>query len=650
MRRSRNRFSRRLLVVAAFAGLAVSMIASRMVYLGLVEGGRYAGEVRKITCSESTKMAYRGPILDRHGRVLATSVAASRVALRRSEYRFDPAHTALLAPLLGTEPGALAHSLEHDTRRFVWLSRSVGVDEANEISRLGIGGIDVHKDQSRSYPSGRLASHILGFSGTEANGLEGLELAFNKEIRGKPVAVRICRDGQGRAYLNEQDRRGINRGAEVHLTLDATLQSVVETELRARVAATSAVGGSAVVLDPSSGAILALANVPDFDPNDFGSYPADSRRDRIVTDQYEPGSTLKPFIVAAALEEGLTDPDAVFFCEEGSTQIGKWTIHDHQPHGELSVADVLRLSSNICMAKIGALVGPQLAYEYLVGFGFGHKTGVELPGEIRGSLREPRQWRDINTATISYGQGIAVTALQLATGYAAMANGGVRMRPYIVSRIVTRDGEIMRRAEPVVEGRVVSETVAAEVTSMLQAVVSTRGTAPQARVAGVAVAGKTGTAQKPEAGGYSADRWLASFVGYLPASDSKLVISVTIDEPEGNHYGGVVAAPAFRRIAEAAVDHLGIVRRDGSAEPPLVIARSPEPATGPSAEAAPGGEPVPCTAIPDLRGLSLRAAVRRAAGCGCRLEVSGEGYVSGQRPAPGTPVEGTRVVALELSR
>lgn len=641
MRRSRNRFSRRLLVVGAFAGLAVLGITARMIYLGLVEGARYAGEVRKIICRESTKMAYRGPVFDRQGVVLATSVAVSRVAVRHSAYSFDPAHVVLLAPLLGTDAETLAARLQDDRRSFVWLSRSVGVDEANEIKRLGIYGIDVHKDQVRSYPSGRLASHIVGFSGTEANGLEGLELALNKEIRGEPVTVRLCRDGQGRSFLNEHDRSGANHGAAVHLTIDATLQSVVETELRARVAATRAKGGSIVVLDPRSGAILALANAPDFDPNDFAAYTPESRRDRSVTDQYEPGSTLKPFIVAAALEEGLVEKDTVFFCENGLTEIGGWPIHDHRPHGDLSVADVLRLSSNICVAKIGALAGPKLLHDYLVGFGFGRKSGVELPGEISGSLRPAARWREINTATISYGQGIAVTALQMAAGYATLANGGVRMRPHIVNRIVSRDGQLIGGTKPSVDRRVVSRSVAREVTEMLEAVVGTRGTAPQAQVAGVAVAGKTGTAQKPGPGGYSHDRWVASFVGYFPAADPELVISVMIDEPEGSHYGGVVAGPAFRRIAEVAVDHFGMVRDVG----PVLLPPQVQEVRGP----AKSPEPVLCNTMPDLLGLSLRAAMRRAAACRCRFEVHGQGYVSRQRPAPGTPAAEMRVVALELS-
>ncbi len=647
MRRSRNRFSRRLLVLGVIAGLGVSVIGYRMVRLGLVHGGHYASKVRDITCYESTKMAYRGPILDRHGTVLATSVAASRVALRRLAYSFDAGHAELLAPLLEVDAAELAERLENEPRDFVWLSKGVGVDEANSIRRLGINGIDVHKDQGRSYPAGRLASHILGFSGTEANGLEGLELAFDKEIRGKPAAVRICRDGRGGAFLNEADRRGVNRGAEVHLTIDATLQSIVETELRARVAATNASAGSAVVLDPGTGAVLALANVPDFDPNDFGGFDAASRRDRSVTDQYEPGSTLKPFIVAGALEERVTTKDTVFHCENGTMNIGKWFIHDHNPHAELAVSDVIRLSSNICMAKIGALLGPHAAHRYLTSFGFGSRTGVELPGEVKGLLHPPDAWRDIRTATISYGQGIAVTALQLASGYATLANDGVRQRPYIVSRIVDHDGRTIAETKPKTVGRVVSTRVARELTAMLESVVSRRGTAPQARVSGVPVAGKTGTAQKPERGGYSADRWLASFVGYLPADDPELVISVMIDEPEGSHYGGVVAAPAFRRIAEQAVDRFGI-QRDSGPVPVRVVPARPRPA--PASRPVSVKVPASCDTIPDLRGLSLRAAVRRTAGCGCRLEVRGEGYVSRQRPAPGAPVAGTRVVALELSR
>ncbi|RMF24580.1 MAG: penicillin-binding protein 2, partial [Deltaproteobacteria bacterium] len=509
----RNRFSARLAVVGLCCALCAGAIIARMTYLVLVEGPELGDQVRDITCRETVKMSYRGPILDRNGTALATSVAASRVALRRSEYRFDPRHVGWLAPLLGVEPSKLAATLRDDPRRFVWLSKSVGVEAANAIRRLHIPGIDVHRSQQRAYPQGPLAAHVIGFVGVDAQGLEGLELLYDDRIRGEPVSVRVCKDGRGRVFLNESDEAGINQGASVHLTIDATLQSIAESELSRQVHETRALGGSAVLMNPRTGEVLAMANVPTFDPNAYGRYPLASRRNRAITDTFEPGSTTKPLLVAGALDAGRVRESDTFFCENGEMRIGGWPIHDHHPYETLSVPEIIRVSSNICAAKIGERVGAKLFHDYLSAFGFGRRSGVGLPGDRAGVLPPADSWRPINLANISFGQGLTINAMQLASAFATLANDGVRMRPYIVDRIVGNDGSLLLANGPRPDRRVVGADSARRVTRMLEDVVGAEGTAPLARVPGIRVAGKTGTAQKVENGRYSHTRWVASFVG-----------------------------------------------------------------------------------------------------------------------------------------
>ena len=644
---SRNRFSRRLAVVAAVCVLAASSVCVRSYYLSIVVGAEKALAVSYQTCATTVKMSYRGQIRDRYGSTLATSVRASQVAVVRVRYTFDPAHVEILSPLLGVEPVVLSKRLQNPGSNYLWLSRRVDFDEANEVKRLRIPGIDVLPRQARRYPSGPLAAHVLGFSGIDANGLEGLEKSLDEKIRGKEVEVRVCSNGRGNSYLNDADLRGANRGASLKLTLDATIQGLAASELAAQVRATGAIAGSVVVMDPRSGEILALANVPDFDPNQYGRYAVGARRNRAVTDRFEPGSTLKPFILAAALQSGAVSGRDRFFCENGNMDIGKWTIHDHHEYGELPVPEIIKVSSNICMAKIGAEAGADAVYSVLRGFGFGSTTSSGLLGEVGGLLHPASKWGDIHLANISFGQGMSTTVLQLASAYDTLANGGVRMRPYVVSEIRSDDQGLLEVTGPERVGRAVSPQVAALVSRMLEDVVSASGTAPQAQVAGVRVAGKTGTAQKHERGGYSKDRWVASFVGFLPADDPRLVIAVVIDEPQGSHYGGVVAGPVFRRIADMAVGYLQIPRRpDGLPEPlaapPLkVVVPQPRPPTDRVATSL--GH------MPDLDGLALRSAMRAMDGCNCNIEVQGQGYVVGQVPAPGVKLDDDQAVSLELA-
>jgi len=639
---SRNRFSFRLAGVGLICALSAATLLGRMIYLSVVEGPALVDDLAKFVCGDTVKMSYRGPILDRNGVALATSTESYQVALRRKEYRYDPGHATKLARLLDRDQASLDEILRSNPSKFIWLSRSIDVDAANALRRLSIRGVDVHRDQHRTYPQGPLAAHVVRFVGVDAQGLEGIERVFDKAIRGTPVSRRVCKDSRGRVFLSNAERAGVNRGATVQLTLDATLQSIAESELNRQIEDSRAVGGSVVILDPRSGEILAMANAPSFDPNYYGRFPANNRRNRVVTDVFEPGSTLKPFLVAAALNVGAVSVEDTLYCENGSMRVGGWTIHDHHPHEYLTVPEIIKVSSNICSAKLGARLGVDLFHAYLTRFGFSRKPGSGLPGEVSGLLKPPSAWRAINLANISFGQGISVSALQLAKAFAVIANDGVVVRPFIVKRVTAPNGEVLHSNSTQSQDRVVSVEVARQVGAMLEAVVAEGGTAPRARLEGIRVAGKTGTAQKAENGHYSKDRWLASFVGYLPADAPRMVIAVTIDEPHSSHFGGVVAAPVFRRVAEASLDYMHIHRAPTLVAPVVAV------------EVPPVGVEIATVStfdgtMPDLHGLSLRSAMRAVDGCDCMVSIDGSGYVVEQEPKPGVELAARDDVVLRLA-
>ncbi|MGH7818629.1 MAG: penicillin-binding protein, partial [Candidatus Binatia bacterium] len=424
----------------------------------------------------------------------------------------------------------------------------------------------------------------------------------------------------------------------VVLTLDSALQYAAERELDRQVADTRARGGLVLMLDPQTGEMLAAAQNPSFDPNDLPSASAELWRNRIITDAFEPGSTLKALLAAAALDEGVASRTERFFCEEGRYRIGRNVIRDHHAHGWLTFEEVFHVSSNICSAKLGARLGAERYGAVLRAFGLDQPTGIDLAGEQAGIVRTPRRWKPIELATVSFGQGIAVTPLQLANAYAALANGGLLMRPYLVRRVVREDGEVLLENEPKVVRRVVREATARVVTEILEGVVSGEGTGRFAAIPGIRVAGKTGTAQKvdTERGGYSRGR-IASFVGYFPAEDPKVVLLVVVDEPQTSIWGGTVAAPVFREVGIAAMERFGLRLEEPSE------AWQGDLLTPASFGAPPG-------AVRDgYLGLSLREALALARAEGVTVEVSGSGYVVRQEPPPGEPVAAGAVIRLELA-
>ena len=597
----------------------------------------------------------RGAIYDRHGAELAVSADVDSVYAnprRLKAMEQDPQIVARrIAKVLDVDYERLAKRLAAD-RYFVWIERQVTPNEATRIRELDIPGIELMTEARRYYPNRHLAAHLLGFADIDGRGIEGIELAYEERLRGSDRRVEAIRDRRGHVVFADdmEDDRTI-QGQSVVLTIDKAIQHIAERELALGVRTFEARGGSVVVMDPSSGEILALANYPPFNPNEPSKHPIAHRRNRAVVDRFEPGSTVKPFTMAAALASGAVKPNQSINCENGVTRLGGRLLHDAHPYEWLTPTQILAYSSNIGIAKIALDLGKKDLYRGFRRFGFGEPTGLGVPGETAGILRHYRRWYEIDTAAVSFGQGMSVTNVQLATAMSAIANGGRLMQPMLVRRMSDGHGAIIEENKPRVRRQVVPRRVAKLVGQMLTAVTEPGGTAMEAAVDGYLVAGKTGTAQKADYvhGGYAKDKWLASFIGFAPADRPSVVISVVIDEPVIAHYGGTVAGPVFRRIAEVTLRHMGITPEGRQA----VLAKKKEQQIAVvETETAPEEEPVEKgeSAVPDVRSLPLRQAVIALHAESLVAQVQGSGLVVSQEPAPGKAVSHGSVVRLQLER
>ncbi|MDP1822851.1 MAG: penicillin-binding protein [Archangium sp.] len=602
--------------------------------------------------------ARRGEIVDRRGVKLASSVEVDSVWSDPSMLPDVRAAARQLAKALGIDGKELQERLEKG-RRFAWVKRQVTDAEAAKVKALGLPGIGFAKEPRRFYPQRELAAHIVGLVGTDSHGLDGLELSFEDELSGERVQREGFRDAKGRKLLtNGVDETQNSNGANLTLTLDSTLQYATERALEKAVVDAKAAAGTAVVLDPRTGEILALANWPRFNPNTPRGADSDAFRNRAVTDAFEPGSTFKAFVIASALDHQVITEASEFDCEQGSYKVGHNVVHDTHPHALLNPRGILQVSSNIGAAKVAQKMGRDRLVETYRSFGFGERFGLGLPGEGKGAIPFPRA--EIALATQSFGQGISATTLQIAAGYGALANDGVMMKPYLVSKVVDSDGVVLLENKPTVMRRAVSVKSARSVVSMLETVVEQGGTAPRARMDEYRVAGKTGTAQKvdPIARGYSEKR-IASFVGMVPAEAPRAVILIVIDEPKTDVYGGLVAAPAFKEIALQAMPHLGAPR---SREAPAVAKAAPKPEPRGKSVVILGLEKLEqmdtvteevvtegAVRVPDVKGLAGRAAVAQLLTAALEPHLAGSGRVVSQKPAAGSLVDkGTRIT-VELA-
>jgi len=452
-----------------------------------------------------------------------------------------------ISPVLNLDYAFLRDKLSRK-KSFVWLARKITPAQSEALKSLGIKGIGFIKETKRCYPNAYLASHIIGFAGLDNVGLEGIEANYNNYLKGEPGFALFLRDARQKKLDLWEEMVLPRDGYDVILTIDEVIQYIAERELDKAFIATRAKGASIIVMNPHTGEILALANRPTYDINDYKSATKDEMRDRAITDMFEPGSVFKIVTASGALEEQKITEGQKIFCENGSYQIASHVLHDHQPHGWLTFAEVIGQSSNIGTSKVAQLLGPNLLYHYVKAFGFGARTGIDLAGEIPGSIKEPRYWSKTSIACVPMGQEVGVTALQLANAISAIANGGQLMRPYVVKEIRDKLGEEIKTFSPVLIRKVISLDTAARVRKILIGAVE-EGTGKLAKIDGVSVAGKTGTAQKLEANGtYSHNKFIGSFIGFTPAEDPQIAIAVVLDDPHP-YYGGVVAAPVFKNVA-----------------------------------------------------------------------------------------------------
>jgi cell division protein FtsI (penicillin-binding protein 3) len=616
------------LLLLAFVGLVV-----RAAQLSLLET-RSAARGRSQLLSALELAPERGRIVDRSGADLALTVGVASVYAVPSEIADPDATARQLAALLDLDAARLRERLSQ-RRPFVFVKRWVEEEDAERIRALELPGVGTVTEPRRAYPHGALAANLVGFANIDGQGVRGIEQMENEWLLGRPQRLAVERDARGRLLLGPGLDPHATAGGDVALTLDLHLQAAAEAALAEGVKEARAKGGFVVAIEPRTGDVLALAESPSFDPNRFRTVPFPDTRARAFTDAIEPGSTFKTFVIAAALEAGVVRSDEVFDLRGGLRVPGK-TIRDLHPKPMLDVAGILRVSSNVGAVMIGQRVGARRHYETLRRFGFGARTGSGFPDESSGLLRDVARWRPVDAATAAYGQGISVTPVQLAAAVAALGNGGVWMPPRLVRARRTPDGPW--QALPLGEGRrSVSEATAAAVVDMMTGVVHVEGgTGRRARLRGVAVAGKTGTAQKLEPNGrYSHDRYVGWFVGLAPAHDPRVAIAVAIDEPRGVHTGGVVAAPVFARVAAAYLTAQGI-----PTEPAALGPRTP--ATRSAAAGAGGAGADDRVLVPDLLGLSIAEVVERTGRTALELELTGHGRAVTQEPVPGTIVSASR--------
>jgi len=492
--------------------------------------------------------ATRGVITDRNRELLAISTPVEAVWASPSGIEISSAQTKRLAELLELNVGEIEKRLADTRREFVYLKRTLPPEQAAKVVELNIPGVFLQREYRRYYPGRESTAHLIGFTDVDDKGQEALELAFDAQLAGKPGSRRVIKDRLGHIVEDVESIRTPQQGRDLALSIDARIQYLAYRELKNAVAANQAKAGGIVVLDVRTGEVLAMANLPSYNPNNRGKLEPARTRNRAVTDVFEPGSTLKPFTVAVALETGMVTPDTVIQTAPGQLAIGKATIHDAHPLGALTVAQVIQKSSNVGAAKMALALPSEVLWSMFQKVGFGAPPQSGFPGEVSGRLRPYASWRPIEQATMAFGHGISLSLLQLARAYLVFASEGE-----------IKSVTLVRRDTPVDGTRVITSETALKVREMLEMAVRPGGTAPLAQVAGYRVAGKTGTAHKLEGAGYAANKYVASFIGFAPASEPRLIVAVMIDEPHaGRYYGGAVAAPVFSNVMAGALRQLGI--------------------------------------------------------------------------------------------
>jgi cell division protein FtsI/penicillin-binding protein 2 len=659
------------------------LVGARLAYLQTSQHEWLSRRARMQQSDEEPLQAPRGLILDRQGRELARSIDVDSFYADPREIEDVEAASAALGRVLNMDSVGLSTRLKEAKsarRGFLWLARRVEDEQASAVKALKLKGVYSTEEQRRRYPNGALASHVLGFVGLDAKGLAGVEQVYNAALTGESGRLVLDADAKRRPF--ESEGLEARDGQTLVLTIDQTVQYIVERELAAALERTHAKSAAAIVLEPHTGEVLALANAPSFDPNNAGGTTLEQRRNDALQNIYEPGSTFKVVAFTGALEEKLITPETRIECP-GSISLPGRVVHDHA-HGSLTATEALAKSSNVAAIKLGQKLGNDRLYEYIRRLGFGAKTGVELPGETAGLVRPVSKWQPGSIGSIPIGHEVGVTPLQMAAAYAAVANDGVRVAPHLVREVRDAEGKTTARTEPE-SHRVVSAGTAQVLRRMMEEV-TLKGTAKAARLEGYTAAGKTGTAQKIDerTRAYSQSKYVASFVGFAPLENPAVVIIVVIDEAVGLHQGGQVAAPVFAEIANQVLPYLDVTpdQQPDARATPGQLAANPAPSTvlptatalGGAAEhesAGAGASTLPVVAerragevgevvyaaarerellMPDLRGRSVRDVARICARLGLGLEARGEGRALRQSPEVGAALAPGQTVRIEFGR
>ena len=610
----------------------------------------------------------RGVIYDRTGAELAISVKVDSV-FADPEAIPDPARTArTLSRILQIPADDILKKFDN-ARNFAWIKRKITAEESAAVQRAKLEGIYFQPESRRSYPKAELAAHVLGFVNTDEEGISGLEYQYNDSVRGEPGEVVVQTDARRRRY--DSQLKPAQPGANLHTTIDKNIQYIVEKEMHESIQRTRALGMSVVVMNPNSGEVLAMASYPEFNPNAWSNYPDAMRINRAVNQVYEPGSTFKILTIGSALEEKITRPDEVIDCLMGSIVIAGHRIHDHKAYGLLTVSDVMKNSSGVGSIKLGIRLGPERFFAYVERAGFGRATGVDLPGEEKGLLRPPSRWSAISNAEMSMGQEIGVTPLQILSMVTAVANGGILYRPFVVKRIQQADGTVTETDTHGV--RILSTDTTSQLRPMLEGVV-TDGTARGSGLDGYTAAGKTGTAQKVINGRYSQTKYVASFVGFAPASNPQIAMIVVIDEPIGIHTGGMVAAPVFKNVAQQVLQYMSVPtdvpayapeyklteqkkpKKESVPEPKQVAPSFPMPTDMKVLDAAyipasdlDTNEGTGNLEVPDFTGKSLRQVLELCSKLGLRVRSMGSGAAVQQYPPAGSRTRQGGTVQVRFS-
>ena len=652
MKDEREKWARiRIIMVGTVFGLLFLTVVGRAFYLQILQHENLVKKADKQHQHKVDLTPARGSILDRNGTTLAESIHMDSCYAEPRRIKDVDGTAGVLAPILGIPKHELVAKLSVN-KSFIWIVRWLAPEVATRVRNMKLPGIGFAPESKRFYPNMEIAAHVVGFTGRDPNGLEGIELKYDSTILGNTGYMITERDALGRniAIMNTVIKDS-SPGKSVILTLDKTIQFIAEKELAKAVTESNAKSGMALVMESDTGKVLAMANYPTFNPNAYSRYSLAQLRNHVVVDSFEPGSTFKVFTIASALDAGIIKAADMYNCENGTYRIADRTIHDDHPHSRLTVSEIIKYSSNIGAAKIGFKMGEEKLSSYLRNFGFGGRTGIDLPGESSGSLK--RHLYGIDLATISFGQGVSLSAIQLVSALSSIANGGNLMRPYLVEQILDDNGMVVQKFEPQIVRRVISTETAQKVTKMMETVTGDGGTGTKAALDGFRVAGKTGTAQKvdPVTHAYSPSKRIGSFVGFVPADKPKLTIAVIIDEPQGVKYGGVVAAPAFRGIAQNSLAYLKI-------QPNVPTTAAPRPAEAKVAAATavdslPDGEvqdiPAEGEIMPNFKGMSMRQVLKVMEKRGINIRLIGSGSAAEQSPPSGHKVRGVGEVWIKFT-